>query len=144
MERPEILLPVAVLVAWSILMMLWMVIARFGAMRARGISLRGVVGGRPGMLDGVIEERAQWKAHNYIHLMEQPTLFYAIALTLAVAGEGDGVNALIAWAYVALRVLHSLIQATVNVVLYRFLVFMLASLALIALTLHALMALIGR
>jgi hypothetical protein len=143
MERPEILLPVAVLVAWSILMMFWMVIARFGAMRARGISLRGVVGGRPGMLDGVIDERVQWKAHNYIHLMEQPTLFYAIALTLALSGQGDGVNALIAWAYVGLRIVHSLIQATVNIVVYRFIAFMLASLALVALTVHALVALIG-
>ena len=142
MERPEILLPVAALVAWSLVMMLWMVASRFAALRARGIRLRGVVGTRPGMLDGVVEDRAQWKAHNYIHLMEQPTLFYAIALTLALIGEGDGVNALIAWAYVGLRVVHSLIQATVNVVIYRFAVFILASLALAALTVHGLIALI--
>ena len=142
MEGREILLPVAVLVAWSIVVMLWMVVSRFTALKARGISLRGVVGGRPGMLDGVIEDRAQWKAHNYIHLMEQPTLFYAIALTLATIGQGDGINAMLAWAYVGLRILHSIIQATLNIVIYRFAVFVLASLALIALTLHALIALI--
>jgi hypothetical protein len=143
MERSDILLPVAALVAWSLVMMGWMVVSRFSAMRAKGISLKGRVGGRPGMLDGVVDERAQWKAHNYIHLMEQPTLFYAIALAAAVAGEGDGLNALLAWTYVGLRVVHSLIQATVNVILYRFVVFMLSTIALIALTASVLIALIG-
>lgn len=142
MERSEILLPVAVLVAWSLFMMFWMVAARMPAMRAKGISLKTAVGGRPGVLDGVIDDRAQWKAHNYIHLMEQPTLFYAIALTLALIGQGDGINAIIAWVYVGLRVIHSLIQATVNIIRYRLIVFMLSTLALVALTVHALIALI--
>jgi len=142
MDKPDILLPLAALVAWSLVMMLWMVVARLPAMRAKGISLRTAVGGRPGVLDGVIDDKAQWKAHNYIHLMEQPTLFYAIALTLALIGEGDGLNAQLAWAYVALRVLHSLVQATVNIIRYRFVLFSLSSLVLVALTVHALIALI--
>ena len=142
MRESEILLPVAALVAWSLLMMMWMVAARLPAMRAKGISLRTAVGGRPGVLDGVIDDKAQWKAHNYIHLMEQPTLFYAIALTLALIGEGDGLNAQLAWAYVALRVAHSLVQATVNIIRYRFVLFALSSLVLVALTVHALIALI--
>lgn len=139
----DILLPVAALVAWSLVVMAWMIVARFAAFRKMGVSLRGRVGGKPGMLDGVVDERAQWKAHNYIHLMEQPTLFYAIALTLAVAGLGEGLNVLLAWIYVALRVIHSLIQATVNVILYRFIVFMLSSIILVALTANGLIALIG-
>ena len=81
----------------------------------------------------------QWKAHNYNHLMEQPTVFYAVAIALAVGGMGGGLNAQLAWAYVGLRILHSLIQATVNRVLWRFAVFALASLALIALCVHAFM-----
>jgi hypothetical protein len=142
MEKPDILLPVAALVAWSLVMMLWMVAARLPAMRAKGIDLRTAVGGRPGVLDGVIDDRAQWKAHNYIHLMEQPTLFYAIALTLALIGEGDGLNATLAWAYVGLRVVHSLIQAIVNVIRYRFIAFLLSSIVLMMLTAQALIALI--
>ena len=142
MADREILLPVAVLVAWSLVMMLWMVATRLPAMKAKGIDLKTAVGGRPGVLDGVIDDRAQWKAHNYIHLMEQPTLFYAIALTLAVIGQGDGLNATIAWVYVGLRIVHSLVQATVNIIRYRFILFALASLALLALTVHALIALI--
>ena len=142
MEKPDILLPVAALVAWSLVIMLWMVAARLPAMRAKGIDLRTAVGGRPGVLDGVIDDRAQWKAHNYIHLMEQPTLFYAIALTLALIGEGDGLNATLAWVYVGLRVVHSLIQATVNIIRYRFIAFLLSSIVLVMLTVHALIALI--
>ncbi|MEO7826250.1 MAG: MAPEG family protein, partial [Allosphingosinicella sp.] len=76
-------------------------------------------------------------AHNYMHLVEQPTLFYAIALTLAVGHGGGGYSAILAWAYVALRVLHSLVQTTVNVITYRFILFGLSSLALAGLTVQA-------
>jgi len=82
----------------------------------------------------------QWKAHNYNHLHEAPTVFYAIALVLAIIGQGDGLNATIAWIYVGLRVVHSIIQATVNRVMLRFVVFALSSVALMALVLHAGMA----
>src|SRR6202048_5500663 len=62
----------------------------------------------------------RWKADNYANLMEQPTVFYAVALTLAMLGADDGFNTGPAWLYVALRIVHSLVQATVNVVIYRF------------------------
>lgn len=134
----EILKPVAVLIAWSLVMLVWMVMARLPAMKKAGIDMNKAVGGRPGALDGVVDEKAQWPAHNYIHLMEQPTLFYAVALLLAVAGMGNGLNATIAWGYVGLRIAHSLLQATVNIIRFRFLLFALSSLCLMALALHAL------
>lgn len=138
MEEVPILGPVVALVAWSLVMMTWMVASRLPAMKRAGVDIGKAVGGRPGVLDGVIDEKAQWKAHNYIHLMEQPTLFYAICLTLAVMGAGAmELNVWLAWAYVALRVVHSLIQATVNIIRYHFLVFALASLCLLGLTVHA-------
>jgi hypothetical protein len=142
MAHSPILLPVATLAAWSLIMMFWMVSVRLPAMKAKGIDLAKAVGGRPGVLDGVIDDKAQWKAHNYIHLMEQPTLFYAVALLLAIVGEGGGINAALAWAYVGLRVLHSIVQATVNIIRYRFLLFALASLVLVALTISALVTLL--
>jgi hypothetical protein len=77
------------------------------------------------------------KADNYNNLMEQPTLFYALALTLAVLGAGDGLNAALAWLYVGLRIAHSLVQALVNVVMLRFAVFAAASLVLLAMSLRA-------
>src|SRR5579872_2513933 len=72
-----------------------------------------------------IPAKVRWKADNYNNLMEQPTLFYAIALVLAVIGAGDALNVTLAWIYVGLRVIHSLIQALVNIVIWRFAVFML-------------------
>ena len=132
-----ILAPVVALVAWTLVMMIWMIVTRFAAMRRKGISLKGRVGTRSGSLEGVIEDQVNWKAHNYMHLVEQPTLFYAIALVLAVIDQGDGINLILAWAYVGLRVVHSLVQATVNIVLYRFILWALSSLALIGLTVHA-------
>ena len=90
--------------------------------------------------DDILPASVQWKAHNYNHLHEAPTVFYAVAIVLAMIGQGDGLNATIAWAYVALRVVHSLVQATVNKVMVRFMVFSLSSLALMALVLHAALA----
>lgn len=136
----QILAPVVALVAWSLVMLVWMMAIRMPALKRAGIDMSKARGGRPGVLDGMLDERAQWPAHNYIHLMEQPTLFYAICLTLALLGSGDGINAWIAWAYVVLRVLHSLVQATFNKVAVRFILFALSTLTLVALTLHAGMA----
>lgn len=134
-----ILAPIIALVAWSLVMWLWMYARRIPAMKAAGIDTTNLVGGSGADLKAAIPAKAQWPADNYNHLMEQPTLFYAIALTLALLGSGGGVNAMIAWAYVALRVIHSIVQATVNRVIVRFTIFSLSTLCLIALTLHAAM-----
>jgi hypothetical protein len=139
-----ILAPVVILVAWTLLVLGWMMATRFAAMKRRGISLKGRVGGRGGnALEGVVEDEVMWKAHNYMHLVEQPTLFYAIALTLAVGHAGGGYSAILAWAYVALRVAHSLVQATVNVITYRFILFALSSLALAGLAVQGIRMLWG-
>ncbi len=133
----EILKPVTVLIAWTMVMWVWMVAVRMPALRRAGIDVAKVRGSKPGQLDGILPATAQWPAHNYMHLMEQPTLFYAVALTLAVAGAGGGLNAMLAWTYVALRIAHSVWQVTVNQIMVRFVLFTLSSLVLIALTLHA-------
>ena len=113
-----ILKPVIVLVAWSLVMLGWLVVVRMPALRRAGVDIRTVTG-------------------NYNHLMEQPTLFYAVALTLAISGTGDGLNATLAWAYVALRVAHSLVQAIHNRVVIRFGLFALSTVSLATLTVHA-------
>lgn len=137
MHYSPILAPVVALVAWSLVMQVWLYATRLPAMKRAGISFKGRVGTRGASLEGVIPDQVNWKAHNYNHLMEQPTLFYAIALTLALMGWGNGINYWLAWAYVGFRVVHSLIQATVNVVSWRLLAFLLGSICLFGLTLHA-------
>jgi hypothetical protein len=132
-----ILAPIVALVAWTLVMWIWMYATRIPAMRRAGISLKGRVGTRGGALEGKIPDEVNWKAHNYNHLMEQPTIFYAIGLSLALMDFGGGINLYLAWGYVGFRILHSLVQATVNVVAWRFLAFSLASLCLLGLTVHA-------
>lgn len=132
-----ILAPVVALVAWSLVVLVWMLATRLPALRAVGISISKIRGSKPGGLDGILPDATQWKAHNYNHLMEQPTLFYAICLTLSLLGAGGGLNLQLAWAYVGLRVLHSLVQGTTNVIKYRMALFLLSTFVLMALTLHA-------
>ena len=96
MGHSQILAPVIALVAWTLVMQAWMYATRFPAMRAAGIDLGKLVGTRGVDADNVLPRQAQWKAHNYNHLHEQPTLFYAVALTLALIGQGDSTSAGIA------------------------------------------------
>ena len=141
--QSDILKPVVVLALWSLIMLVWAVATRLPAMKAAGIDLAKLRGGTGKDADGVLPASAQWKAHNYNHLMEQPTLFYAVALVVALVGAGNGLNAWIAWGYVGLRVVHSLIQATHNRVQYRFLAFGASTLCLTALTIQAAIAVFG-
>jgi len=133
----EILKPVVALLAWTMVMWVWMYATRIPAMMKAGMDAKSLVGTTGASLRAQLPEKVSWKADNYNHLHEAPTLFYAVAIVLAVIGQGDGMNAIIAWAYVALRIAHSLVQATVNKVALRFALFALSSLALMVLILHA-------
>lgn len=136
--QAQMLAPAAVLIAWSMIMMLWMGGSRLPAMKRIGGVGKARPGGRGQDLEGVLEDRINWKSHNYTHLMEQPTLFYAVSLIIALLGAAAG-DVLAAWIYVALRIVHSIWQATVNVVSVRFLLFLASSLALFYLAFRALM-----
>ena len=131
----EILRPVVVLLAWTMVMWVWMYITRIPAMTKANIAPDDAR--KTGTLDAKLPAEVQWKAHNYNHLHEQPTVFYAVCLLLAMVGWGDGMNAFLAWIYVGLRILHSLVQVTANKVMVRFVLFALSSVVLIALIVHA-------
>lgn len=135
-----ILAPAAVLVLWSILMLLWMLVTRIPALAKLKIPAERSVGGRGSDLDGILPRELQWKAHNYNHLMEQPTIFYAVVLILAVIGQGSGFNATLAWSYVILRIAHSLWQSLVNTIPVRLALFALSTVALGVLAVNAVRA----
>ena len=138
MQASPLLGPVVALVLWSLVMLLWAVIARGGAFRRKGITLGNIPrGSRGSALDGAGEDLAQWKAHNYNHLMEQPTIFYATVFALVLMGFDHQINVWLAWGYVALWIAHSLVQASVNIVANRLPLFLLSTLCLISLTVHA-------
>lgn len=143
-NNSPILAPVIALAAWTMIIWIWMYATRLPAMNRAKIDGFNMVGstGR-GLRDDLVangEEKASWVADNYNHLHEAPTVFYVVALTLALIGQGDGLNLTIAWAYVGLRVMHSLVQILSNRVVIRFLLFVLSTLALMALVLHAAIA----
>ena len=135
--RSPIFAPAIALVLWSLLMLVWLAATRLPAMSKAGIPVMKIVGSRGVNLEGVVPDPVNWKAHNYAHLMEQPTLFYATVVILGLVGAGGGLNLQLAWAYVALRIVHSLVQATWNRVAVRFTLFLLATAVLLVLAVNA-------
>ncbi len=137
MKLAAILQPAVALMVWTMVIWLWMYATRIPAMTAAKLNPDDLANDPTKTLDDLLPASVQWKAHNYNHLHEAPTLFYAVVLLLAVAGQGNGTSATVAWAYVGLRVVHSLVQVTVNKVAVRFVLFALSSVALAALIYHA-------
>ena len=129
--------PAIVLVLWTLFMLVWMVSTRLPALRKANIKLTQLVGTTARDADKALPARAQWKAHNYNHLLEQPVLFYAVCLMLHALGGASQVSIVMAWGYVALRVAHSLVQATSNRVGPRFALFFCSSLLLTGLAVEA-------
>ncbi len=133
-----ILTPVIALVLWSFVMLAWLYATRIPAVGTDNKAALNPHQSRA-EFDALIPPPVRWKADNYNHLMEQPTLFYAVALTLALLGAGGGLDATLAWLYVGLRVVHSLVQATVNAIMWRFFIFIAASVVLLVMTVRAAM-----
>ncbi len=137
--QAQMLAPAAVLVVWSLVMLFWMAGVRLPAMKKVGVDMGARPGGRGQDLEGVVPPPVQWPAHNYAHLMEQPTIFYPTVIILAIMGAG-AVDVALAWTYVGLRIIHSIWQASVNKVPVRFLLFITSTFALLALAIRAVMA----
>ena len=136
MASPQALLaPVIALVIWTAVMWAWMYATRIPAILRLRIKLDGHLprGEQMATLPAVV----RWKADNYNHLFEQPVLFYATAMSLAMLGDTSGASLMLAWGYVALRIVHSLWQALVNRIPVRFALFLLSSLVLFALVARA-------
>lgn len=133
-----ILQPVVALVLWSMVMWAWLYATRIPAIAKAKAPMPPTM--TTAELNQLLPPQVRWKADNYNHLMEQPTLFYAVALALALAGDGGGLNAMLAWGYVTIRVIHSLVQALANIIVARFAIFMVGSLVLLALAVRAAMA----
>ena len=136
----SVLAPAAALVVWSIIMLFWMAGTRLPAMSKAGIDLGTAVGGRGVDIDPNVPPSVAWKSHNYAHLMEQPTIFYAAVMILAISGGATSLSVSLAWGYTALRIVHSIWQATVNKVSVRFVLFLLSSICLTILAVQALLA----
>ena len=136
MAQHGLVAPILALVLWTLVIWIWMYATRIPAMQKAKVDLQ--VAARTRVLD--LPPEVMWVSDNYNHLMEQPTIFYAAAFAAQLAGQADGLNVALAWTYVVLRVAHSLIQCTVNVIMLRFTVFALSTLALAALAVRTALA----
>lgn len=133
----QLLLPAATLVAWTLVMWIWMAATRVPAMQKAKMHPEKAkhTGGETW---NALPSSVRQVGDNYNHLMEQPTIFYAIVFVLVLSGEAGYIEQGLAWAYVALRVIHSIWQATKNVVMIRFWLFVISTLVLFGLTGRAL------
>ena len=137
----EFLSPVLVLVAWTLVMWIWMYATRIPAMNAAGLDPQEAA--YPGTWAHRLRPGVRSVADNYNHLHEQPTIFYALMFFAALTGGGDPAALALGWSYFVLRVLHSLVQATFNRVVVRFTVFAVSTLVLIAFTVREAIRLLG-
>ena len=134
-SQASVLSPVIALVLWTFVMCGWLYATRIPAINRSGVKIDPR---RPSAdLLAHIPPEVRWKADNYNHLMEQPTLFYAVSLTMAIIGQGNGLNTKLAWGYVILRIAHSLVQALVNHIMLRFSIFAMSSVVLLIMALRA-------
>lgn len=144
METNAILAPAAVLVLWTTIMVGWLAYARLTAIKKLGADLsKAGPGGRGQDIDPMLPPSAQWPSHNYTHLLEQPTIFYAVVLILAVGGGVTSLTVGLAWAYTGLRIAHSLWQVLVNKIPVRFALFLASTFCLIALAIMAVILTLG-
>ena len=132
MEPTAILQPVIVLGLWTVAVFIWMMATRAPAMQKAGIKIQDAKHPRQMKLPSQVIQVSD----NYNHLFEQPTLFYAIAISIAVLGHGDALNVQLAWAFVLLRIIHSVVQGTINIVAVRFSLFALAWVVLAAMVIR--------
>lgn len=140
MFNTSLLAPAAILIAWSIIILFWMASTRLPAAAKAGVNIGASIGGRGQDIDPILPQNVAWKSHNYSHLMEQPTLFYAVVVILTLADNVTFTSIALAWGYVVLRILHSLWQILVNTVKIRFIIFLASTLCLIGLAAMAVIA----
>ncbi|MGJ8563747.1 MAG: MAPEG family protein [Alphaproteobacteria bacterium] len=129
------LTPVLALIIWTFVMWTLMYMRRIPAMNAITKRTQDFIDNPK--LGETLPAKARWAADNYNHLHEQPVIFYALMFYLFSLGQTDALNTNFAWGYVALRIIHSLVQITSNKVLLRFGLFAVSSIVLIVMALRA-------
>lgn len=138
LETTPFLYPVLALIIWTFLMWALMYWRRIPAMNAITKDTQAFIDNPK--LGEQLPPRVRWAADNFNHLHEQPVIFYALMFYLALTAQMSDFNLYLAWGYVFLRVLHSLVQVTSNKVLVRFGLFAISSVILIVMTVGAFLA----
>jgi hypothetical protein len=125
----DILYPLFALGAWTFLVLLLIPFVRVRSVRRREIGPNDFKFGE----SSSVPPEVRIPNRNYMNLLELPMLFYVVCVVLYVTGGASRLDVLVAWAYVGLRVVHSLIHLTYNRVLHRLFAFTLSNVALVSL-----------
>lgn len=128
MTNIEFLQPVLALIVWTAIVWVWMYATRIPAMQKAGVDPDAAR--HPGTYGDRLPANVRSVADNYNHLHEQPTIFYALMFFIVLTGGGDYLAVGLAWGYVALRIIHTLIQILSPKVLLRFSTFAISSIVL--------------
>lgn len=115
MDQTSILLPLMALVSWTFAVLLLIPYQRYKAVRSGKITVDDFKLGESANVPAV----ASIPNRNFMNLLEVPVLFYVLCLALCLTQKIDALGLALAWCYVGLRVLHSLIHLTYNKVLHR-------------------------
>lgn len=137
LTSPGLIGPVIGLNLWTFVMQGWMYSVRLPALADKQWGVEATPELTPNDMATKLPPQVRWKAENYNHLHEQPTTFYAVALSLAILGVDDKYTVGAAWAYTAIRIVHSFVQSTSNNIMLRFKIFSLSSVTLAGLAARA-------
>jgi len=139
MNIPPILAPAALLVLWTLIVLVWLGITRLRTFNKAGITIKNMrLGARMSDVEKeALPARASWVSNNYAHLMEQPTIYYAVVAILAIVGDTSQLSLAAAWGYFGFRVAHSIWQCCVNIVAVRVMLFALSTACLWILVIRA-------
>ncbi|MDE2134062.1 MAG: MAPEG family protein [Alphaproteobacteria bacterium] len=129
MPQSEIFLPIGVLAFWTFFVLFLIPLRRFRAAFAGKVGPNDFKYGESARVPGEVSIPNR----NYMNLLEMPVLFYVVGLMFYVSGRVDTLVLLLAWAYVVLRLVHSLIHLTYNNVRHRLAFFGLSNVPVIAL-----------
>lgn len=141
MPHHPLIAPMLSLIGLTLVVWLYMYWCRIGYLLRHKIPAQRLQ--TPEQVNQLLPVEINAPSNNLKNLFEMPVLFYALCLLLISQNQLSAWQSLLAWLYVGLRVLHSLIHCTLNHVMLRFISYLLSNLLLLALFDHYVSALLG-
>jgi hypothetical protein len=126
MQSSSLFAPVIAMVAITVLAWLRLYQLRFAEMLRRKVDPQSIA--LSAQKDAGLQDTRG--ADNFNNQFQLPVLFYAAVLVAHATGQGSALFVQLAWAFVATRLVHALIQWTYNRVVHRFTAYALGALVL--------------
>jgi len=138
MTQTAIFGPFFATILLTLVVWVYMYVRRIGFITSNRINSQDLA--EPGALAQLSPPAVSNPSDNLKNLFEIPVIFYALALYLFVTNQVDAMYVDAAWIFVVFRVLHSAVHCTVNIVMLRFYLYLIATLAVWFIALRAVLA----